>query len=48
MARSISPWKELMGWWKEDLDPHKRITAKRRREKLQAYVYSVALRTYRL
>ena len=27
MARSISPQEELIGWWREDLDPRRHITA---------------------
>ena len=36
MARSNSPWKELMRWWKEDLDPCKHITAERRRREAES------------
>ena len=38
MAGSISPQKELMGWWREDLDPRRHITAERRRGKLSLYL----------
>ena len=48
MARSISPWKELMGWWREDLDPRKHITAERRREKLSLHLSQFMVLLYGL
>ena len=47
MARSISP-QELIGWWKEDLDPRKHITAKRRSEKLSLHLSQFMVLLYGL
>ena len=48
MARSISPQKELMGWWKEDLDPLRHITAECRREKLSLHLSQFMVLLYGL
>ena len=47
MARSISP-QELIGWWREDLDPYKHITAECRSEKLSLHLSQFMVLLYGL
>jgi len=37
-----------MGWWREDLDPRKHITAERRREKLSLHLSQFMVLLYGL
>ena len=46
MARSISPQEELIGWWREDLDPRRHITAERKSEKLSRHLSQLMILLY--
>ena len=47
MARSISP-QELVGWWREDLDPRRHITAERSNEKVSLHLSQLMVLLYGL
>ena len=38
MARSMSPAAEQIGWWREDLDLHRHMIAKRSSENLNLHL----------